>query len=192
MSGNYPGQAGAFLIETLLGLYMMVIMLRFLLQLVQADSRNPFSQFVIKITNPVLAPLRRIIPNSSTLDLSALTFLFLLGGIKLWLLYSVANASISLPGLALLSVAEILSLSLNVFFFAILIQVILSWVSQGANYHPMMVVVCALTEPLLRPIRHRMPSLTGFDLSPIVAIIILQLTQILVVAPLRDMGRSLM
>ena len=192
MSGDYTGQAGAFLIETLLGLYMLVIMLRFLLQLVRADSYNPLSQFVIKITNPVLTPLRRILPSSATLDLSALTFLFLLGGIKLWLLYTVVNAPISLFGLAILSVADILSLSLNVFFFAILIQVIMSWVSQGVNYHPMMTVVYALTEPLLQPIRHRIPSISGFDLSPIVAIIMVQLAQILVVAPLRDMGHSFM
>ena len=83
MSGDYTGQAGAFLIETLLRLCMLVIMLRILLQLVRADFYNPLSQFVIKITNPVLAPLRRIIPSSTTFDLSAWIFLFLLGGIKL-------------------------------------------------------------------------------------------------------------
>ncbi|MEM7251595.1 MAG: YggT family protein, partial [Pseudomonadota bacterium] len=125
-------------------------------------------------------------------DVSALVVLVVLAFIKLWLIGQIVGAAPSLPGLLVSSVAEVVGLCLNVFFFSILIQVILSWLNQGGGYNPIVGVLHSLNEPLLRPARRIMPPLSGFDLSPIVVMIAIQLANILVVAPLRDVGRVLM
>lgn len=192
MSGSYTGQAGVFLIETLFGLYMLIVMLRFLLQVVRADFYNPLSQFVVKATNPVLIPLRRVIPGLGGIDVSALIVLLVLAVVKMWLIAQLVGASPSLAGLTTSGVAEVVSLALNVFFFSILIQVILSWLNQGGGYNPIVGLLHSLNEPLLRPARRLMPPISGFDLSPIVVMVGIQLANILIVAPLRDAGRALL
>lgn len=189
MGNSYVGNAGTFLISTLFGLYILIVMLRFLLQLVRADFYNPISQFVVKATDPPLRPLRRHVPGLAGIDLSTLVLMLGLKIVELWLTFRVSGQSAQFAGLLIISVAELLSLALNVFLVSILIQVVLSWVNPGA-YNPATKLLYSLNEPLLTPARRLIPPISGLDLSPIVVLIAIQLIKILVVAPIVDMGRT--
>lgn len=191
MGGSYVGNAATFLIETLIGLYILIVMLRFLLQWARADFYNPVSQFIVKATQPPLAPLRKIIPGFAGLDLAAVTFMFVLKFIELWLITVLLGFAPQFGGLAMLSIAELLGLAINVYLFSILIQVIISWVNPGM-YNPVMGLLHSLNEPLLAPARRMIPPISGLDLSPIAVIILLQLASMLAVAPIRDLARSML
>lgn len=191
MPGSYVGNAATFLIQTLVGLYILIVMLRFLLQWARADFYNPVSQFIVKVTQPPLAPLRRIIPGIAGLDLAALVFMFVLKFVELWLVTTLLGMTPQVGGLAMLSIAELLGLAINVYVFAILIQVVISWVNPGM-YNPVMGLLHSLNEPLLAPARRVIPPISGLDLSPIAVIIVLQLVSMLAVAPIRDLGRAMM
>lgn len=191
MGGSYVGNAATFLIQTLIGMYILVVMLRFLLQWARADFYNPVSQFIVKATQPPLAPLRRIIPGFAGVDVAALVFMFVLKFVELWLVTTLLGRTPQSAGLAMLSVAELLALGINVYIFSILIQVIISWVNPGM-YNPVMGLLHSLNEPLLGPARRLIPPISGLDLSPIAVIIFLQLASMLVVAPIRDMAASML
>lgn len=187
MGGDYIGNAGVFLIRTLFGLFILVVMLRFLLGLVRADFYNPVSQFLVKVTNPVLVPLRRIIPGLGGIDVAAVLLLVGLQVLELVLVVLVSGGGLQWPGLLVVSVAELIDLLLKIFLFGILIQVLLSWVNPGA-YNPVSALLYQLNEPLLAPARRVLPPISGIDLSPILVMVGLQLLSILLVSPLRDLG----
>ncbi len=187
---SYASNAGAFLIETLGGLVLLVFMLRFLLQLVRADFRNPVSQFIVKVTNPVLVPLRRIIPGFGGIDMASVLVLFVLQYLILLLLVSMSGASFPALGMAVVAIAKLIGLVITILTFSILIQVILSWVNPG-SYNPVVSILYSLNEPILGRARRIIPPIQGFDLSPILAMIFLQLLNILLVAPISDFGLSL-
>jgi len=191
MGGSYVGNAATFLIETVFGLYILLVMLRFLLQWARADFYNPVSQFIVKATQPPLKPLRKIIPGIGGLDMAALVFMIVLKFVELWLVTGVMGMSPQIGGLVVLSIADLLGLLINVFIFSILIQVIISWVNPGM-YNPVMGLLHSLTEPLLGPARRVIPPISGLDLSPIVVIIVLQLASMLAVAPIRDLARPML
>jgi YggT family protein len=191
MGGSYVGNAATFLNETLVALNILIVMLRFLLQWARADFYNPVSQFIVKATQPPLAPLRRVIPGFAGLDLAAVVFMFVLKFVELWLVTALLGIAPQMGGLAMLSIAELLGLAINVYVFAILIQVIISWVNPGM-YNPVMGLLHSLNEPLLAPARRVIPPISGLDLSPIAVIIVLQLVSMLAVAPIRDLARTML
>ncbi|MFT4613491.1 MAG: YggT family protein [Bacteroidia bacterium] len=160
-----------YLIQTLLGLYMFAMVLRFLLQLVKADFYNPICQFLVKITNPVVLPLRRIIPGYGGLDLSSLLIALVLQMLSLTalLLFKVGG----LPSIGLLligSVLGLLALILQLYFFALLAMIVLSWIAPGGQ-NPAVALLHQITEPVMAPFRKILPSLGGLDLSPILVFI---------------------
>lgn len=179
MSHSGPGAAFSFLIDTLFNFYCYIVLARFLLQIFKADFYNPVSQFVVKATNPILIPLRRIIPGFGGLDIAAIFVLILLQFIKVSILVFIKINSLGDPlALLLFTLKECAGMVLDFFTFAIIIQVILSWVSQG--YHPIAGVLQSLTEPLLGPVRRMMPSMGGFDFSPIVVLFGISFFRILI------------
>lgn len=188
--GGYAGNAGVFLIQTLFGLYLVAVMLRFLLQLSRADFYNPVSQFLVKVTNPPLIPMRRLIPGVMGIDMAAVVLLVIIQAVELFLVGLVQGYTITVSGLLVLTVAELFNLILNVYMFTILIQVVLSWVNPG-GYNPAIALLYAINEPVLKRARRMIPPISGFDLSPIVVFIAIQLVKILLVSPIRDMGRAL-
>ena len=187
MGSTYITNPVEFLINTLFGLYILAVLLRFLLALVRADFYNPISQFLVKATNPVLLPLRRVIPSAGKVDSSAIVLMLALQMSALALIALLRGSQLSVAALFILSLAELLGLLLNVFLFAILIQVIMSWINPGA-YNPAVSLLYSLTEPVLRPFRRLIPPLSGLDLSPLVALIAIQLTKMLVLPPLYQLG----
>lgn len=159
-----------FLISTLFDLYLMVVLLRFWLQLAQADFYNPFSQFVVKATHPIVAPLRRILPSFGRLDTATLVLAILVAGLKVVALSLVVGHS-SFNPIALLLGAMLITLkeAFTLVIWVLIIRAIMSWVSQGNN--PMQMVLEQLTEPMLAPIRKRLPEMGGLDLSMMVVIL---------------------
>lgn len=191
MGGSYAGNAGIFLIKTLFEIYILAVMLRLLFQWVRADFYNPLSQVLVKVTNPPLIPLRRLIPGFKGIDFASIFLMLALKVIEILLIGAVKGFSFQPIGLVVLSGTELLALLINVFFFAILIQVIISWISPG-SYNPVVSLVHSLNEPLLRPARKLIPPISGLDLSPLVVMIGLQLCTLLVIAPLSDFATSLL
>ena len=171
-------QVVLFLINTLFSLYIMVVMLRFLLQWVKADFYNPVCQFLMKITNPLLTPLRRIIPGFFGLDFSAIVLMIILQSVALVLITLLTGFPLTIL-LILVAVVKLVQLLINVFFFAILIRAILSWINPHA-YNPVTTLINQLTEPLLAPARKYIKPIGGFDFSPIVVLIGLQVVLIFV------------
>ena len=191
MSGSYFTEAFIFIVRTGFDLYLLAIVLRFLLQIVGADSHNPVSQLLIRITTPVLKYFWKVIPRYKGLDWSPIVLGTLIKVVEITILHIILGSKVpTLQGLIVLSVAEILHLIVYIFIIAIFIQVILSWVNPGA-YNPVTTLLYRLTEPLLRPARKLLPPMGGLDLSPIIAFFFLQLTIILVTNPLMHLGRLL-
>ncbi len=180
-------QAALYVLQTLGSLYLMIVLLRFILQLVRADFYNPLSQFAVRATQPLLKPLRRIIPSIAGLDIASLVLALLvqlvLMALTLLLAYGTTGNPIQLLIWSLIGIA---ALFINIFFYALIISVILSWVAQG-SHNPAALLVNQLCEPLLMPFRRLLPNLGGLDLSPIFAFIAIKLLDMLVINNLAQM-----
>ena len=188
MDSSYFSNPAVYLIDALFGLYLIAVMLRFLLQLVRANFHNPICQFLVKITNPPLVPLRRIIPGFKGVDVASLFLLFAIQLSAILLKLLIVGKSFSILILIPLAIADLLSLALNVFMVAILVQVVLSWVGQGVH-NPLTTTIYSLTEPVLRPVRRVIPTIGGMDLSPLVVLISIPLIKMLVITPISNLGR---
>lgn len=176
--------AAIYIVQTLGSLYLLIVLLRFILQLVRADFYNPLSQFIVRATQPLLRPLRRIIPGFAGVDFASLVLALIVQAVIMAII-------IKLMGYALPAILQLLvwtlvgvtALFLKIFFFALIISVILSWVAPH-SHNPAAVLVYQLCEPVLAPIRRILPSMGGLDLSPIFAFIALNLLDMLVVTNL--------
>lgn len=184
MDGSYLSNPLVFLIEVIFGTYVLVLMLRFVLQLVHADFYNPVSQFIVRVTSPVLHPLRRVIPAMAGMDTASLVAMWLFKSLELGLILLVTGSSASLAGVVLWALPELVRLAINLFLYAILIEVILSWVNPG-SYNPAVGLVQRITAPLLTPARRLIPPIGGLDLSPMLVMIGLVLLKMLLIPPLQ-------
>jgi len=184
MTGKYLTNPLIFLIQTLGGLYAFVAMLRFLLQLTKADFYNPISQFVVKVTSPVLMPLRRFIPGYRGMDISSLVLAWLVKTAVLFLVGILAGLGLASIGAIIWSIPALVELVIDVFIYAIIIRVVLSWVNPGSA-NPMAILIDRLTDPIMAPVQQRLPAIGGLDLSPIAVTIGLVLLQMLLIPPLK-------
>lgn len=191
MSGGYVENAGTFLLDVIFGLYIGAVMLRLFLQWARADFYNPLSQAIVKVTNPVLRPLRRYIPAVGRIDTASVVLIVLLQMLNVWLKLTLGGVGGNIGGIAVFAIAELMSKAVYIFMFAIFVQVIASWVAPGA-YNPAMSLIDSITYPLLKPLRAVLPPLGGLDLTPMVALIGLQLALMLLVAPVRDFALTLL
>jgi YggT family protein len=182
-------EALIYIVQTLGSLYLLIVLLRFILQLVRADFYNPLSQFTVKATQPLLKPMRRIIPGFGGLDLASLALAILVQLVLMVLVILIAGANPAAVGLQLLvwAIIAVTSLFLKIFFFAMIISVILSWVAPG-SYNPGAQLVNQICEPLLAPFRRLLPNLGGLDISPIFAFIALNLLDRFVIGNLAMMS----
>ena len=189
---SYFGDAARYLIELLFGLYILAVMLRLLLQLARANFYNPLSQFLVQITNPPLVPLRRVIPGLGGIDVASVVLLLSLQMLELVLIAAITPGQGSLPiaSLLVLSLARLLRLVIYIYLVSIFIQIILSWVRPG-DHSTLTGLLYSLNDPLLAPARRLVPPISGLDLSPILVVVLLQLTLMLIVAPLMDWGTTL-
>ncbi|ENG6257104.1 YggT family protein [Yersinia enterocolitica] len=163
-----------FLAKTAIDLYVMVLLLRIWMQWVHSDFYNPFSQFVVKITQPIVGPLRRVIPSLGPIDSASLLLAFLLMTIKYPLLVLIQSGSMSLSLYNLLfGIISLVKAAGYLIFWVMIIRALMSWVSQGRS--PMDYLLHQLTEPLMAPIRRILPAMGGIDFSAMVVILILYL-----------------
>jgi len=169
-----------FLIDTLFDLYIIVLMLRFLLQQVRADFYNPVSQFIVRATSPVVIPVRRIVPAFGGIDTATVLLIIAFICIKALLISALQGYGVTFAGLLLYSLREFLTIGINVFIFAIIIQAILSWVNPDP-YNPVYSILHNITAPVLRPVQRMLPPMGGLDLSPLVVLIGLMFLKRLVV-----------
>lgn len=178
-----------FLLNTIFNLLTLLFLLRFFLQLFKAPFNNPLTYMVVSLTDFAVKPARRIIPSWGKIDLStlflALLSQFLLQFCLLWLrdlpISLVGNAVwVSLIGMSFLGLFRA---ALDVFFYAILLQVILSWVNPQS---PISGVLNSLTKPVLAPIQRILPTTSGIDFSPLVALILIQMLNVSVIKSLEQ------
>jgi YggT family protein len=168
--------AAIFVIQTLGSLYLLIVLLRFILQLVRANFYNPLCQFAVKATQPLLKPLRRVIPSMFGLDMSSLVLALLVQMALFAVILLLSGYSVDALLLAPWALIGIFALFLKILFWAMIISVILSWVAPG-SHNPGAELVQQITEPVLAPFRRIIPNLGGLDISPIFAFIVLQLLQ---------------
>ena len=179
--------AAVYVLQTLGSLYLLIVLLRFVLQLVRANFYNPLCQFIVKATQPLLKPLRRVIPSLFGLDMSSLVLAILvqlaLMALTLLLTYGTTGNFLQL---LVWSIIGVTALFLKIFFFALIISVILSWVAPG-SHNPGAELVNQICEPALAPFRRLLPNLGGLDISPILAFMVLKLLDMLVINNLAAM-----
>ena len=177
-------QIAYLLADVATSLYILIVVLRFLLQLVRADFYNPFSQFIVKATNPVLIPLRKIIPGLFGIDVASILLAIILQMLAVQLLVLIKGQGI-LPILSLLifSLYTLIGLVLKVYFFAFLIMVVISWIAPH-SHNPILSIIHSITEPVLRPIRNVIPPMGGLDFSVMIAMLALYIISILLGIPL--------
>jgi len=186
-------------INTLFDLYILLVLLRFLLQMLRADFYNPVSQFIVKLTTYPLRMLRRVIPSVGGQDTAAIVLCLVLiyGKFLVLRLLSIPAVQIggvmaplsgvSYAGLLVFCIADLIALVLTVFLVAVIIQVILSWINPG-QYNPVIGLVHKLSDPILKPIRKLVPALGGLDLSPLFATLLLLVAKMLIVPPIVYLG----
>ncbi|QSP95916.1 YggT family protein [Marinobacter salinisoli] len=162
--------------------YLTIVLLRFLLQLARADFYNPITQFAVKATNPLLRPLRRIIPGWGGIDGAALVLAILIQAATFFLILIALNGGIpAINPITLLVWAflNVLDLIVKIYFWSVIAVVVVSWIAPGSS-HPAIQLVEQITEPVIRPIRNIMPSMGGLDLSPIVVFLILNVVSVVI------------
>jgi YggT family protein len=162
--------AFTYLIGTLIDLYITAVMLRLLLQWVKADFYNPVCQFLVKVTNPLLVPLRRLIPSIGRLDTASVVLMIALEILSVWIVSKIGATHLAMEQIFIFSLFKLLATLLWTYFFLIIIAVILSWAGARLR-HPAVPLVYQLTGPVLAPFRKIIPPIAGIDLSPLFALV---------------------
>jgi YggT family protein len=181
---NYIGNATTYLTETVLGLVLYVVILRFWMQWVRANFRNPFGQFVISVTNPAVIPLRKVLPSIGSIDTATVVLALIISIGKTYIVTSLLSYSISWLSLFAYSFGELIRCSIYVFGAAIFIQILASWINPH-GYNPILDIASSIAEPLITPARKLLPPIGGLDLSPMLIFIFFKLSLILIVAPIQ-------
>lgn len=183
--GSQLGSAGLMLVNSLINIYLFLLMLRFLLQASRADYYNPLSQTVVKITQPVVGPFQSFLgPVAGRFDLATLAAGFVLKVVSIIAIFMVVGIGMPpIVGLLIAGIAALANAILKIYFFAMIVMIILSWVAPNAS-HPAALLVMQLVEPIMAPVRRVIPPLGMIDLSPIVVFIAINLIDGLVVGSL--------
>ena len=181
MAGN-GARALIFLVNIAFSLYMAALFARIILQRLGADYYNPIVQFIVRITDPIVKPLRRLIPGVAGWDIAAFLIAVLCAFVNAWIVLSLLGLGGDGPLLAHFAGTKLLAVLLNLYIFTILIQALMSWLNPG-RYNPVAAVLWRMNEPLLRPVRRLLPPFGGFDLSPLIVIVVLEAVSILIGLP---------
>ncbi|WP_319380955.1 YggT family protein [Thiomicrorhabdus sp.] len=183
------GQGGLFLLQFVTGLVIFALMLRFLMRATYTDWRHPIVTFIAKVTNPVCAPLNKLVPMRGRWDWSALMTAIVIQSLFVVIIGWLTQREFGALFIFLTSVTEIMNQLLDMMFWLIVIQAVLSWISPG--YNPNTEIFNQMTQPILEPFRRLLPSVSGLDLSPILAILAIKLVQIIVVGSIAHSAQSM-
>ncbi|MDH5392335.1 MAG: YggT family protein [Gammaproteobacteria bacterium] len=176
---NYAANPLIFIISTLFHLYAFALVLRFVLQWVKADFYNPLTQFIVKITTPAVKPAKQIIPGYNGMDIATLVVCYLVLALSQFIVQTLGGLPLSALSVFIMAITDMVSLLIDVFFYAILVQALISWINPQ-SYNPISQVLASVTAPVLRPVQKFIPPLGGMDISPIFAMIGLKVIEMLV------------
>lgn len=165
-------QMASLLVDVVAGFFVYTLLARFHFQWLRVPFRNPLGEFIVAVTNWMVAPARRVVPSLAGLDLASLLLAFAFQCAAIWALAAIAGAQPEPGRLSALAAVTLLRYSLHILVFAIIVQAVLSWVNP---YNEMAGIFNAVTRPFLAPIRRFVPAMGGIDLSPLVLLVILQL-----------------
>jgi len=186
MTDNFAN-AGVFLIQTFAGLYFILVMVRFLMQVSRVDYYNPICQGIVKITDPPIKPMKKLIPTIRGVDFATLLIAMLVQLIAITLIMLIKGGWIFHPVYIAWTLVGMFSMIFDIYFFALIIMVIASWVAPYGS-HPVLTLVQQLTEPVCGPARRLLPPMGGLDFSIILVFVAITLIdQFLVVRPLAMM-----
>ena len=178
MSGSLI-QALIFIIDVFAGLYLLLLLLRFLIPWLRIDFRDPLAQGILKLTSPVVIPVRRFLPAIGRVDTATIVVAFVIQYLVVMIIFLLVGAPVvSALAIAVESVFRLLGLIINIFMFGILLSIILSWIAPN-SHNPAVGIVRAIADPVLRPFRRVIPPMGGFDISPIFALVALGVVRIL-------------
>lgn len=167
-----------FLVTTLINLYVKVLLLRIWMQWARCDFYNPFSQFVVKITQPVIKPLRRVIPSIGPVDTASLLLAYVLSVLMFTLVFALQSSVFLFdPVFLYFGLVSLVKAAGVLVFWVIIVRSLMSWISQGRN--PVDYILIQLTEPLMAPVRRILPAMGGIDFSAMVVILILYMLNFL-------------
>jgi len=166
------GQIGVYLVDTVFAFFVLLLLARFHFQWLRVPFRNPVGEFVLATTSWIVMPVRRVIPGLAGLDLATLLLAFALQCLAIWIKAAIVGVEPALAAVLGIAALDLLRYSLYILVFAILVQVLLSWINP---YAPMAPVFNAMTAPFLRPLRRFIPPLGGVDLTPLVLLIVIQI-----------------
>ncbi|AGA32006.1 Integral membrane protein YggT, involved in response to extracytoplasmic stress (osmotic shock) [Thioalkalivibrio nitratireducens DSM 14787] len=171
-----------FLISTLFGIYIILLLLRLIFGLVRADFFNPISQTIVQLTNPPLVLMRRFIPPLGRLDLAAVVLILLLKVVELWLRTALMGIQPGFGTIMLAAISAVLVTTIWILIVSLIVEVVLSWVQAGGGDmrgNPVARLVADVNRPILAPLRRNLPSTGAIDFSPMVALIGLYILLIL-------------
>ena len=166
------GQIGVYLVETVFGFFVLLLLARFHFQWLRVPFRNPVGEFELATTSWLVMPARRVIPGLAGLDLASLLLAWVLQSLCVWAVASMRGIDPGLLDVVARAALDLLRYSLYILVFAIIVQVVFSWINP---YAPMAPVFNAMTGPFLRPLRRFIPPLGNVDLTPLVLLIVIQI-----------------
>ena len=186
MAGNFAN-AGIFLIHTFFGIYLILVMLRFLMQVSRADYYNPICQAIVKLTDPAIKPLRTLLPTVRSVDFATLAVALIVQLVSVVIIMTIVGGYFFSPIYVAWSLLGIVSTILDIYFFALIIGVIASWIAPF-SHHPALSLVSQITEPICTPARKLLPPMGGVDFSIILVFVAITLIDsYLVVQPIANM-----
>jgi YggT family protein len=166
-------QSLLFIVDALSGLYISMFALRFILQWIRASYQSPLAQFVLQVTAPLVVPARRLLPSVRGIDLPTLVVIFVLECVATLLLYAIVGVVPPIDAFLVTALLRLVTLTLWLYCTALFIYVVMSWVG-GGMYNPSAATLAEIVEPLLRPFRRLLPPISGFDVSPVIVLVLLQ------------------
>ena len=180
-------QIGLLLVNAIAGFFIFMVLLRFLLQAVRADFYNPISQFIVKVTNPILVPARKLIPGFGGYDFAAIGILLVLELLAMTLSLLIMGWPLPIANMLLWAALGTVGLFLKLYFWGLLITVIVSWIAPN-NYNPALELLKQIIEPVMKPIRNLMPDMGGIDISPIIMFLLINVFEIMLISMARQTG----
>ena len=180
-------QIGLLLVNAIAGFFIFVVLLRFLLQAMRADFYNPISQFIVKASNPMLVPARKLIPGFGGYDIAAIAVLLVLELVAMTLSLLIMGWPLPIVNMLLWAALGMVGLFLKLFFWGLLITVVVSWIAPNSD-NPAVDLLRQIIEPAMKPIRKLMPDMGGMDISPIIAFLLINVFEIMLITMARQTG----
>ena len=177
-----------FLISTVFDLFIFLLIVRLILVWSGASYFDPFTQLIVKLTDFVIKPLRRIVPNIRRYESASFLLIILLDTIKFFIICTITFGFPNLVGILIMAAGDVIKGIMQIFFYAIILQAILSWVQPQTPINHLLMQV---TAPMMQPLRRIIPRINGIDITPIPALIILQLLIIIIASPIMAIGLAL-